>query len=371
MDLANQELGMMRSELGNASRMYREQLASTGSVYNPGALQSALLGIGNAVFGGGVERGAEILNNLAKKDLDHQKLLLQNSARIEDSLLGRFQQITGEKDKAEQLYLAFTKNQQAEQARVLALKVSNVEVRNKLNQKSVELTRERESIEYKIESQLAQQRQAAAARMMAARRSQLQDAKRQQVISRIEAQRGIENNQGDLNSLGYSRDEISKAMNNKNYQKYAEAATTLKMARVPLQNVQRILNKYKGQNVPGLGPISGHLPINPLRIDMTAEELEDAKILERDLGVITQALTTAKQKGVPSDFDIKLLDGSFLKMTENAALIGMRVDSVVKDFDKMMRLMPGKLDPIAHDIFLVQHQGYFSPNPNLSKPRGN
>ena len=105
------------------------------------------------------------------------------------------------------------------------------------------------------------------------------------------------------------------------------------MARVPLQNVQRILNKYKGQEVPGIGALAGNIGLGPLRIDMTAEELEDATILKRDLGVITQALTTAKQKGVPSDFDIKLLDGSFLKRTENAALIEMRVNSVVKDFD--------------------------------------
>ena len=317
MDLANQELGMMRSELGNASRMYREQLAATGSVYNPGALSSALLGIGNAVFGGGVERGAEILNGLAQKDLNHQKLLLKNSARIEDSLLGRYEQITGDKDKAEQLYLAFTKDQQAEQARVLALKVTNVETRNRLNQKAVELTRDREGIEYKIESQLAQQRQAAAARAMAARRAAAAratqagrpdiEAFRKKLMAATGGEAGPAENA--MRAL-YGPERLAEIKSNKEYRTASADMKITHTVHTSSKRMMELFAKYKGQDYPGLGVIAGYLPQNDFTnwvTGKTADEVADANEMRELMALVSNSLSTGLSKGNPSESENKSL----------------------------------------------------------------
>jgi len=376
LDGANKEMGMLREELGMASQMYREQLANTGKTYNPGGLASALIGLANAVFGGGPERGAAILDNLAKKDLADQKLLLQNSKRMEDSLLGRYEQITGDKDKAEQLYLAFVKDQQAAQARVLANKLSNVESRNRLNQKTAELVREREKIEYGIEESLYRERQAAARARAAAiqqqRLAQRSEALRAKATSSLNDAFALDGQAAaDLRTkYGISQEQTDKIKTSPTYKKAIENLDTTKKVLNETKNLQRIWANYKGDDVPGVGFVAGRFEPNDFTntIAMRNEqESEDAVSARGSLAAIGLNLAKAITPGNPSEGENQKMKPLFQFPTEGAQALGTKIDRAQEMMYEEAKYRIRNLPIDQQIVFISENPELFPVNEKLDK----
>ena len=376
LDGVNKEMGMLREELGMASQMYREQLANTGGSYNPGGIASALLAIGNAFFGGGPERGVALLDSLAKKDLENQKLLLRNSKRAEDSLLGRYQQITGDKDKAEQLYLAFVKDQQAAEARVLANKVANVEVRNRLNQKTAELVREREKIEYGIEESLYRERQAAAQARAAAiqqqRLAQRSGALRADGLAQLEKAFGMQSgpSRDIIAQAGITREQQDKAKAGRTYTAATQNLKSTKTVMDETGKILRIFNKYKGDDVPGVGFFTGRIDVNDVTNTLafrSPEEAQDAKAVRESLAVISNNLSTSMSKGNPSESENARLAPIFKDPTMGAATLKGGIERARQLMQEEVRYVASNLPETERIIYMAENADMFGLAPSLDE----